>query len=170
MALAQLLPNLRADLLLSREQGGWLVAFVNLGTMLAYFWSGSPIGWVARLFRSQSSDTRSVPSQRVCTGRQEFCHLSALARLFLIAEWRLRLSMPQKSFPCPARHGDWRDPSIGQSGGDPLFGAGALAVAFAVGLAHGLFRGGSAAHFDGDRQTESAVKPRALLPIHRTPN
>src|SRR5688572_32620728 len=36
IALSQILPNLRADLKLGPEWSGYLVAFINFGTVLAY--------------------------------------------------------------------------------------------------------------------------------------
>jgi putative MFS transporter len=105
MALAQLLPNLRGDLGLSREGGGWLVSVINIGTMLAYFlvrladrWGRKATAqpdhhWLYR--RRFAADWRS--------GVISFALWQLLARMFLIAEWAVAIVYAAEEFPAERR-------------------------------------------------------------------
>ncbi|HNO67269.1 MAG TPA: MFS transporter [Pseudomonadota bacterium] len=105
MALAQLLPNLRADLLLSREQGGWLVAFVNLGTMLAYFLVrlADRLGRKRLLSITIVGYTLSSFASGLAPGAKSFAICQLLARLFLIAEWAVAIVYAAEEFPAVRR-------------------------------------------------------------------
>lgn len=105
MALAQLLPNLRAEFMLSKEQGGWLVAFINLGTMLAYFLVrlADRLGRKRLLSITIVGYTVSSFASGLAMGVESFAVFQLLARLFLIAEWAVAIVYAAEEFPATRR-------------------------------------------------------------------
>lgn len=105
MALAQLLPNLRAELGLSRSDGGWMVAFINLGTMLAYFLvrQADRFGRRRLLAITILGYTVSSFASGLAFGVGSFAFFQLLARLFLIAEWAVAIVYAAEEFPALRR-------------------------------------------------------------------
>ena len=105
MALTQILPNLRHDLGLSQSEGGYLIAFINIGTVLAFLlvrkadrWGRSRVLMITiagyTLFTFLSGFAPDVYS---------FAILQLLARIFLIAEWATSMVIAAEEFPADRR-------------------------------------------------------------------
>ncbi len=105
MALAQILPNLRADLGISKAGAGFLFAFVNLGTVVAYL-----------LVRQADRWGRRPVMMVTIAGYTVFTFLSGLAwdvwsfglfqffaRLFLIGEWATSMVYAAEEYPADRR-------------------------------------------------------------------
>lgn len=105
MALAQLLPNLRGDLELSREGGGWLVSVINIGTMLAYFLVRLADRWGRKRLLSLTIIGYTVSSfcSGLAVGVISFALWQLLARMFLIAEWAVAIVYAAEEFPAERR-------------------------------------------------------------------
>ena len=105
MALAQLLPNLRGDLGLSREGGGWLVSVINIGTMLAYFLVRLADRWGRKRLLSLTIIGYTVSSfcSGLAVGVISFALWQLLARMFLIAEWAVAIVYAAEEFPAERR-------------------------------------------------------------------
>ena len=104
-ALAQVLPNLRADLGLSKQAAGWLFAFVNLGTVIAW-----------PLIRRADRWGRRRVMMITIVGYTVFTLLSGLAwdvwsfglfqfaaRIFLIGEWATSMVYAAEEYPADRR-------------------------------------------------------------------
>jgi len=105
MALAQLLPNLRGELGLGREQGGWLVSVINLGTMLAYFLVRLADHWGRKKLLGITIIGYTVSSlvSGLAPGVVSFALAQLLARMFLIAEWAVAIVYAAEEFPAARR-------------------------------------------------------------------
>lgn len=105
MALAQLLPNLRGDLGLSREGGGWLVSVINIGTMLAYFLVRLADRWGRKRLLSLTIIGYTVSSfcSGLAVGVISFALWQLFARMFLIAEWAVAIVYAAEEFPAERR-------------------------------------------------------------------
>lgn len=105
MALAQLLPNLRGDLELSREGGGWLVSVINIGTMLAYFLVRLADRWGRKRLLSLTIIGYTVSSfcSGLAVGVISFALWQLFARMFLIAEWAVAIVYAAEEFPAERR-------------------------------------------------------------------
>ena len=105
MALAQLLPNLRGDLELSREGGGWLVSVINIGTMLAYFLVRLADRWGRKRLLSLTIIGYTVSSfcSGLAVGVISFALWQLLARMFLIAEWAVGIVYAAEEVPAEGR-------------------------------------------------------------------
>lgn len=105
MALAQLLPNLRVELGLGRSDGGWLVSFINIGTMLAYFLVRLADRWGRKRVLSITiiGYTLSSFCSGLAQGVVSFAICQMLARLFLIAEWAVAIVYAAEEFPAKRR-------------------------------------------------------------------
>lgn len=104
-ALAQLLPNIRADFGLSPTEGGWLLSLINLGTMLAFLLirvadrvgrkrvlSITIVGYTLFSLASAASPNAIV-----------FGVLQCVARIFLIGEWTIAMVYAAEEFPAARR-------------------------------------------------------------------
>ena len=105
IALSQVLPNLRADLGLGPEWSGYLVAFINLGTVLAY-----PLIRIADRLGRKRVLTITIAGYTVCTvlsglspNVYAFAAAQLLARIFLIAEWAISSVVAAEEFPAERR-------------------------------------------------------------------
>jgi putative MFS transporter len=105
LALAQILPNLRADMGLSRFDAGLLFAFVNFGTVVAYL-----------LVRKADKWGRRKVMMTTIIGYTIFTFLSGLApnvwffaifqfvaRIFLIGEWATSMVYAAEEYPASKR-------------------------------------------------------------------
>ncbi len=120
IALSQILPNLRADLGLGPEWSGYLVAFINLGTVLAY-----PLIRLADRWGRKPVLTITIVGYTVFTvlsglspNVYAFAGAQLLARIFLIAEWVISSVVAAEEFPA-----DRRAMAIGVIGAFSAFGS-----------------------------------------------
>ena len=104
-ALSQILPRLQLDMVLSDAETGWLVAIVNVGTILAY----------ALVSRADQWGRKRVLTITI-VGYTVFTFLTALspnifwfvgfqliARIFLIGEWATSMVIAAEEFPAARR-------------------------------------------------------------------
>jgi MFS transporter, putative metabolite:H+ symporter len=105
IALTQILPNLRADLKLGVEWSGYLVAFINFGTVLAYPLIRSADRWGRRRVLAITIAGYTVFS--VLSGLSPNVYVFAVAqlvaRIFLIAEWAISAVVAAEEFPAARR-------------------------------------------------------------------
>ena len=120
LALSQILPNLRAEMGLDVDWAGYLVAFINLGTVFAY-----PLVRVADRWGRKPVLTITIAGYTVftvLTGVAPNVYIFALsqflARIFLIAEWVLSSVIAAEEFPAHRR-----GMAIGVIGAFAAFGA-----------------------------------------------
>ncbi len=105
IALTQILPNLRADLGLGREWSGYLVAFINFGTVLAYPLIRSADRWGRRriLAITIASYTVFTVLSGLSPNVYSFAVAQLIARIFLIAEWAISAVVAAEEFPAKRR-------------------------------------------------------------------
>lgn len=105
LALSQILVNLSADFGLSKTDAGWLVAFINAGTVIAYLLVRKADHWGRRRVF-----TITIAGYTVFTFLTGFapnvyvfaaCQL--IARVFLIAEWVTATVYAAEEFPADKR-------------------------------------------------------------------
>jgi putative MFS transporter len=104
-ALTQILPNLRAEMGVGAAAGGLLVAFINLGTVVAYLLVRKADRWGRRRVL-----TVTIAGYAVFTGLSGFAPnvlvfavLQMLARIFLIGEWATSMVIAAEEFPASRR-------------------------------------------------------------------
>jgi len=105
MALSQILPNLRADLGLSKATGGLLIAGANAGAIAAW-WLVRRADWWGRrrtLAVTIAGYTLFTFATAFATGALSFGVLQFLARAFLLAEWEISLIYAAEEFPADRR-------------------------------------------------------------------
>ncbi|HTJ83663.1 MAG TPA: MFS transporter [Polyangiaceae bacterium] len=105
LALAQLLPNIRAHFGLSESDGGLLVTVVNAGTMIAYFLVRRADRWGRKKALSVTILGYTVASllSGLAPNAWSFALGQLLARVFLIAEWAIALVVAAEEFPASRR-------------------------------------------------------------------
>lgn len=105
LALAQLLPNLRAHFGLSELEGGALVALVNAGTMIAYLLVRKADHWGRRRVLSLTILGYAVTSllSAFAPTAWVFGILQLFARIFLIGEWAVSMVIAAEEFPADRR-------------------------------------------------------------------
>lgn len=105
LALTQILPNLRADMDLPLEASGYLIGFINIGTVAAF--------WIVR--RADVWGRKKVLTITI-VGYTSFTFLSGLApdvytfaisqllaRIFLLGEWAISMVIAAEEFPAKRR-------------------------------------------------------------------
>jgi putative MFS transporter len=105
LALTQILPNLRAEMGLSMSGAGYLVAFINFGTVLAYLLVRQADRWGRRRvltltilgYTLLTFLTAFAPNVWVFGGLQMF------ARIFLLGEWAISMVIAAEEFPAARR-------------------------------------------------------------------
>lgn len=104
-ALTQILPNLRADLDLSKQAAANLFAFVNAGTVVAWLLVRRTDRWGRRRVL-----TVTIAGYTVCTflsglawDLYSFAIFQFLARIFLIGEWATTMVYAAEEFPADRR-------------------------------------------------------------------
>lgn len=104
-ALSQVLPNLRRDLGLSREQGGLIVSVVHIGAVLAYFLVRKADEWGRRrvLLITISGYTLCSLLTGIAPSAPAFALFQSLARVFLIAELAVATIYAAEEFPAEKR-------------------------------------------------------------------
>lgn len=105
IALTQILPNLRADMGLSAAAGGWLVAFINLGTVFAYLLIRKADRWGRRrvLTITIAGYTLFTFLSGLAPGVLSFAAFQFVARMFLITEWAVSMVYAAEEFPADRR-------------------------------------------------------------------
>jgi putative MFS transporter len=105
IALTQILPNLRADMGLGPEQGGYLVTFINIGTVIAYLLVRRADRWGRRrvLTVTIAGYTIFTFLSGLSPNVYAFALLQMLARIFLIAEWATSMVIAAEEFPAARR-------------------------------------------------------------------
>lgn len=105
MALAQILPNLRKDLLLSPNQGGALVGVINIGTVLSYLLVRQADRWGRRRVLNVTILGYALFTflSGLSTSAIMFAAFQLLARLFLTAEWAVAMVFAAEEFPAKRR-------------------------------------------------------------------
>ncbi len=105
LALTQILPNLRADLDLPPSASGYLIGFINFGTILAF--------WIVRkadVWGRKRVLTITIAGYTLCTFASGlapnvwvFAVLQLVARIFLIGEWAISMVIAAEEFPAARR-------------------------------------------------------------------
>ncbi len=105
MALTQLLPNLRKAMSLDEAQGGLLIAFINFGTVLAFFLVRFADKWGRRrlLTITIAGYTIFTFASGLAPGVLSFAVFQFAARVFLIAEWATSMMYAAEEFPANRR-------------------------------------------------------------------
>jgi MFS transporter, putative metabolite:H+ symporter len=105
IALAQLLPTIRAEMHLSDVQTGLMVAVTNFGTVLAYV-----LIRAADRFGRKPILTTTIVGYTLCTFATSlvssaipYALFQMLARVFLIGEWALSMVYAAEEFPAARR-------------------------------------------------------------------
>lgn len=106
IALTQVLPDLQATFSLDKSGVAWLVAVINIGTVLAYGLVRAADRWGRRPILAITIVGFALLSfaSGLATNVYAFAALQLLARIFLIAEWALSLVYAAEEFP-PERRG-----------------------------------------------------------------
>ncbi len=104
-ALAQILPNLRADFGLTETEGGMLVSAINGGAILAYF----PVRKADRVGRKPILSI-TIAGYTLCTlaaglapNVWVFAVAQVLGRIFLIGEWAIAMVFAAEEYPAEKR-------------------------------------------------------------------
>lgn len=105
LALAQLLPELRAEFGLSEGQGGALVALINLGTVFAYVLVRQADRWGRRrvLMVTIAGYTVFTVLTGFAPDAVTFGICQLIARVFLIGEWAVSMVYAAEEFPADRR-------------------------------------------------------------------
>lgn len=105
MALTQILPNLRAEFGLSPKHAGWLVASINVGTVIAYLLVRYADRWGRRRVLSITIAGYTIASglSGLAPNAIVFALLQLVARVFLIGEWATSLVYAAEEFPAERR-------------------------------------------------------------------
>lgn len=105
IALSQILPEFRADMGVDRGEGGLVVAFINVGTVLAYFLVRQADRWGRR--RVLTITIAGYTAFTFLTGLAPnvwvFAVAQFFARIFLIAEWAISMVYAAEEFPAKRR-------------------------------------------------------------------
>lgn len=105
MALAQLLPTIGAEMHLDEGETGLLVAFTNVGTVLAYLLVRQADRWGRRplLTMTIAGYTLATFVTGLVSDPVPFAILQLLARVFLIGEWAISMVYAAEEFPAARR-------------------------------------------------------------------
>ena len=105
IALTQLLPNLRADFNIDEAGGGWLVAFINVGTILAYLFVRQADRWGRRRVLEITIAGYTIASflTGLAPNVWAFGLFQLIARVFLIAEWATSMVYAAEEYPASRR-------------------------------------------------------------------
>ena len=104
-ALAQILPNLRADMGLSESAAGLMVAVISAGTVAAYavVRLADRIGRRRTLAMTIAGYTIFTFASGLAPGPVTFAAAQFCARVFLIAEWAISMVYAAEEFPAARR-------------------------------------------------------------------
>ncbi|MCZ6783497.1 MAG: MFS transporter [Proteobacteria bacterium] len=101
IAVTQVLPNLRADLGLSKSAAGVLIASINLGAVAAWLLVRRADRWGRRrlLMVTIAGYTVCTAGTGLAPDAVTFGVLQFLARMFLLAEWAVAMVYAAEEFP-----------------------------------------------------------------------
>ncbi|MFO0627101.1 MAG: MFS transporter [Polyangiales bacterium] len=104
-ALSQLLPEIRHDFALSRSAAGWMLAAINLGTVIAFVLVGLADRWGRRRVLSVTIAGYTVCSlaSAFAPDAVTFTLAQLLARIFLIGEWAVASVVAAEEYPAEDR-------------------------------------------------------------------
>jgi len=105
LAITQILPNLRDDMGLSKSEAGWLLALINLGTVVAYFLVRKADRWGRKrvLTLTIAGYTFFTFLTGMAWDAVSFGCFQFLARIFLITEWATSMVYAAEEFPAHRR-------------------------------------------------------------------
>lgn len=105
LALTQILPNLRAEMDLNPSEGGIMLSFINLGTVVAYLLVRRADQWGRRrvLNITIAGYTLLTFASGFAPNVVVFAILQFAARIFLIAEWATSMVYAAEEFPADRR-------------------------------------------------------------------
>lgn len=105
IALTQILPNFRADMGVDKSAAGWLVGFINAGTLVAYLLVRRADRWGRRRVLTVTIAGYTVFTflSGVAPNVYLFGVFQFLARVFLIAEWATSQVIAAEEFPAERR-------------------------------------------------------------------
>lgn len=105
LALAQILPNLRAAMDLSPRQGGVLLAVINCGMVLSYLLVRKADTWGRRRVLSVTIAGYTLASlaSGLCPGPISFALCQLVARAFLMSEYAVAQVFAAEEFPAERR-------------------------------------------------------------------
>jgi len=105
MALTQILPELRRSFDLSESQGGLMVSFINVGTVLAYFLVRRADRWGRRrvLTLTIAGYATFTFLCGIAPNIWAFALFQMLARIFLLAEWAISMVFAAEEYPAARR-------------------------------------------------------------------
>ncbi len=104
-AIAQLLPNIRADFHLTRGEGGWMLALINFGTVLAFLLIrvADRVGRKKVLSATIVGYTLFTLASAAAPNAVIFAVLQCVGRVFLIGEWTIAMVYAAEEFPAARR-------------------------------------------------------------------
>lgn len=104
-ALTQILPNLRADFGLSESEGANMLAFVNLGALLAYLLIRKADRWGRRsvMMTTIVGYTIFTFLSGLAWNVWSFAFFQFVARIFLIGEWATSMVYAAEEYPADRR-------------------------------------------------------------------
>jgi len=104
-AMAQILPNLRADFGLTKADAGWLMAAVNFGTMIAALVIRRADAWGRRRVLTVTIIGYTLCSLATAFAPNvwSFAALQLAGRVFLIGEWAIAMVIAAEEFPAEKR-------------------------------------------------------------------
>lgn len=105
LALTQILPELRADMGLDEAQAGAMVAFINIGTLVAYLLVRQADRWGRRrvLTWTIAGYTAFTFLTGLSLNAWTFAGFQMLARIFLIGEYATSMVIAAEEFPAARR-------------------------------------------------------------------
>lgn len=105
IAITQILPDLRADFMLSKSAGGFLVAGVNLGAVAAWLLvrRADRFGRRRLLAWTIAGYTVFTVASGLAPDAISFAVAQFLARMFLLAEWAVAMMVAAEEFPADRR-------------------------------------------------------------------
>ncbi|MEM9068602.1 MAG: MFS transporter [Myxococcota bacterium] len=105
MALTQILPNLRQELALPPEASGYLVGFINGGTMAAFWLVRRADVWgrARTLTLTIVGYTLFTFASGLAPDVYTFAIMQFIARIFLLGEWAISMMIAAEEFPASRR-------------------------------------------------------------------
>lgn len=105
IALTQVLPEVRAEMNLSKAEGGFLVAFIYVGTIISFALVRLADRWGRRrvLTITIAGYTLTTFATGLSPDPFSFAAFQFLARIFLIAEWATTMVIAAEEYPADRR-------------------------------------------------------------------
>ena len=103
--LAQILPNIREDFGLSRDEAGYLVGAINLGTLMAFWLVRKADVWGRRRVLTVTIVGYTIFTfiSGFATNIYVFALAQMLGRMFLLGEWAVSMVIAAEEFPAKKR-------------------------------------------------------------------